>query len=119
MSALPPKADMDQSGCDVRFVPKADILRCGKDWRFKSPRRRTVPASPKSLTSVSFGLTASELSAATETSRVVLPCEAWFGRRRYWRNDHKDRHGSKGPTRASGTQDWHHRPDARNLYRLY
>jgi hypothetical protein len=27
MSALPPKADMDQSGCDVRFVPKADITR--------------------------------------------------------------------------------------------
>jgi hypothetical protein len=25
MSALPPKADMDQSGCDVRFVPEADI----------------------------------------------------------------------------------------------
>ena len=25
MSALPPKADMDQQGCDVRFVPKADI----------------------------------------------------------------------------------------------
>jgi hypothetical protein len=25
MSALAPKADMDQSGCDVRFVPKADI----------------------------------------------------------------------------------------------
>jgi hypothetical protein len=25
MSALPPKADMDQSGFDVRFVPKADI----------------------------------------------------------------------------------------------
>ena len=24
-SALPPKADMDQHGCDVRFVPKADI----------------------------------------------------------------------------------------------
>ena len=24
MSALPPKADMDQSGCDVHFVPKAD-----------------------------------------------------------------------------------------------
>ena len=30
MSALPPKADMDQSGCDVRFVPKADILQCVK-----------------------------------------------------------------------------------------
>jgi hypothetical protein len=25
MSALPPKADMDQHACDVRFVPKADI----------------------------------------------------------------------------------------------
>jgi hypothetical protein len=25
MSALPPKADMDQHGCDVRFVPKADV----------------------------------------------------------------------------------------------
>jgi hypothetical protein len=24
MSALPPKADMDQDGRDVRFVPKAD-----------------------------------------------------------------------------------------------
>jgi hypothetical protein len=30
MSALPPKADMDQSGCDVRFVPKADIGVVGK-----------------------------------------------------------------------------------------
>jgi hypothetical protein len=30
MSALPPKADMDQLGRDVRFVPKADIRRCGK-----------------------------------------------------------------------------------------
>src|SRR5215471_15527484 len=27
MSALPPKADMDQHGSDVRFVPKADIRR--------------------------------------------------------------------------------------------
>jgi hypothetical protein len=26
MSAIPPKADMDQCGCDVRFVPKADRL---------------------------------------------------------------------------------------------
>jgi hypothetical protein len=25
MSALPPKADMDQHGRDVRFVPTADI----------------------------------------------------------------------------------------------
>src|SRR6516165_839739 len=30
MSALAPKADMVEHGCDVRFVPKADILRCSK-----------------------------------------------------------------------------------------
>ena len=29
MSALPPKAEV-QHGRDVRFVPKADILHCGK-----------------------------------------------------------------------------------------
>ena len=37
MSALPPKADIDQSGRDVRFVPKADILRCGKECRYSIP----------------------------------------------------------------------------------
>jgi hypothetical protein len=30
MSALPPKADITGQQLDVRFVPKADILRCGK-----------------------------------------------------------------------------------------
>jgi hypothetical protein len=30
MSALPPKADIAERDRDVRFVPKADILRCGK-----------------------------------------------------------------------------------------
>src|SRR5215471_1141362 len=34
MSALPPKADIDQHRCDVRFVPKADILHCGKERRY-------------------------------------------------------------------------------------
>jgi hypothetical protein len=31
MSALPPKADIGTQYCDVRFVPKADILHCGGD----------------------------------------------------------------------------------------
>jgi hypothetical protein len=31
MSALPPKADMDQHARDVRFVPKADIMQCSKE----------------------------------------------------------------------------------------
>ena len=29
-----PKADMDQHGRDVRFVPKADITQCSRDWRY-------------------------------------------------------------------------------------
>jgi hypothetical protein len=28
MSALPPKADMDQHGPDVRFVPKSRLMQC-------------------------------------------------------------------------------------------
>jgi hypothetical protein len=30
MSALPPKAEMDQHGRDVRFVPKADSRTAAK-----------------------------------------------------------------------------------------
>jgi hypothetical protein len=30
MSALPPKADIARDRRNVRFVPKADILRCGR-----------------------------------------------------------------------------------------
>jgi hypothetical protein len=30
MSALPPKADIDERDCHVRFVPKADKARCKK-----------------------------------------------------------------------------------------
>jgi hypothetical protein len=35
MSALPPKADMDQSGCDVRFVPKADVASLNRSPRLR------------------------------------------------------------------------------------
>jgi len=34
MSALPPKADIVHGSGDVRFVPKADILRCGIQGRY-------------------------------------------------------------------------------------
>jgi hypothetical protein len=34
MSALPPKADIVHDGGNVRFVPKADILRCGEEHRY-------------------------------------------------------------------------------------
>jgi hypothetical protein len=34
MSALPPKADIVERDRHVRFVPKADILRCSKKSLF-------------------------------------------------------------------------------------
>jgi hypothetical protein len=34
MSALPSKADIAERRRHVRFVPKADILRCGKKRRY-------------------------------------------------------------------------------------
>src|SRR6516165_8718060 len=34
MSALLPKADMDQHGRDIRFGSKADIPRCNRDLRY-------------------------------------------------------------------------------------
>ena len=34
MSALPPKADIAERDGNVRFVPQADILRCGKERRY-------------------------------------------------------------------------------------
>jgi hypothetical protein len=49
MSALPPKADIAQRNSDVRFVPKADILRCGKNAVIRSPRQRGRDAKPEGL----------------------------------------------------------------------
>jgi len=40
MSAILPKADIRTDDQDVRFVPKADILRGGKKLVIQSPRRR-------------------------------------------------------------------------------
>jgi hypothetical protein len=45
MSALPPKVDMDQHDCDVRFVPKAGILHCSTERGYSitsSARARSV-----------------------------------------------------------------------------
>ena len=51
MSALPPKADIGTQPRDVRFVPKADIMRCSKtlfDYPslIEAPERRTELALP-------------------------------------------------------------------------
>jgi hypothetical protein len=45
MSALPPKADIHRRERHVRFVPKADIPRCGKKVAIRSPRQRGRVAS--------------------------------------------------------------------------
>jgi hypothetical protein len=39
MSALPPKADIAERECHVRFVPKADMVRCSKNAPIRSRRR--------------------------------------------------------------------------------
>jgi hypothetical protein len=36
MSALPPKADIGTQSRDLRFVPKADILRCSEERRYST-----------------------------------------------------------------------------------
>src|SRR6516164_2928693 len=45
MSALPPKADIGTHSRNVRFVPKADILHCGKERPYSitsSARARSI-----------------------------------------------------------------------------
>ena len=36
LSALPPKADIGTQSRDLRFVPKADILRCSEERRYST-----------------------------------------------------------------------------------
>jgi hypothetical protein len=43
MSALPPKADIGIQSRDVRFVPKADILRCSRKLAIRSTGRLFIP----------------------------------------------------------------------------
>jgi hypothetical protein len=44
MSALPPKADIDQHGRDVRFVPKADIMQCSNSRSIGTSTDEFLPA---------------------------------------------------------------------------
>jgi hypothetical protein len=45
MSALPPKADIAERDRNVRFVPQADILHCGRDGAIQSPHQQAAPAA--------------------------------------------------------------------------
>jgi len=46
MSALPPKADIAERDCHVRFVPKADVSRCSNSRAIRSLRRRASAVLP-------------------------------------------------------------------------
>jgi hypothetical protein len=43
VSVAPPKTDMDRRGCDVRFVPKADIIRRFSDGSDNTERQTDSP----------------------------------------------------------------------------
>ena len=60
MSALPPKADIAERNRHVRFVPKADIVRCGE--------RRRYSITSSALADVTSG---DENNAATTRSLKV------------------------------------------------
>src|SRR5215472_8441073 len=57
MSALPPKADIDRACRDVRFVPKADILQCGRNWHYSitSSARTSNEGRPYIMTDLISG----------------------------------------------------------------
>src|SRR6516164_3328400 len=85
MSALPPKADIGTQPRDVRFVPKADILRCEKNVVIRSPCRRGSGMRPGSgqevlWTSSDRRIACSSLSAEIRFTRPLVP---GVGRSRY------------------------------------
>jgi len=53
MSALPPKADIGAQSWNVRFVPKADILRCSKERRY-SITTSAIESTPSGISMPSW-----------------------------------------------------------------
>ena len=67
MSALPPKADMDQHGRDVRFVPKADI----QSVRFRHIRSRKSKLHLRLIATYRTGLAGLPQSIASGSLRSI------------------------------------------------
>src|SRR5215469_4297470 len=89
MSALPPKADMDQSGCDVHFVPKADIKRnCLRLISIKYKMRDLVDTPTgqrRAMAELATGKTHHRLLYALAAAAglglglaLIAFCDAWF-----------------------------------------
>src|SRR5262249_22219933 len=83
LSALPPKADMVQHDRDVRFVPKADKVRCSKQRpimvrkslsKFMGQQRTTSMAElGPSTSNTRLRVRYREIIALTPESRIALP----------------------------------------------
>src|SRR5215472_5879242 len=79
MSALPSEADMVQLNRDVRFVPKADILRCSRDWRY-SITSSAVASSvcgnirPNVLAALRLRVRSNFVGCSTGKSDGFVPC---------------------------------------------
>src|SRR5262249_27869349 len=66
MSALPPKADIRVRRSDVRFVPKADILRCSKKYLIGGSKKSVRHRNADCLGSL-------EVDEQVEPSRTARP----------------------------------------------
>jgi hypothetical protein len=79
MSALPPKADIEERDWYVRFGPKADILRCSRDWRY-SITSSAVASSvcgnvrPNVLAVLRFRTRSNFVGCSTGKSDGLVPC---------------------------------------------
>jgi hypothetical protein len=58
MSALPPKADIAERECHVRFVPKADVSRCSKATLYSITSSARSSKAGGTITPSAFRLTA-------------------------------------------------------------
>ena len=80
MSALPPKADIGTQSWNVRFVPKADILRRGKERRYSitSSAIDIMPAGmvrPSALAVVRLMTRSNLFDCSTGSSAGLAPLE--------------------------------------------
>ena len=87
MSALPPKADMDEPGCHVRFVPQADIGRCARPMSALTSTAdiaachfRTKCGSLRRLTRSTSSSTSVPRLPTPYTGQPALPFERQTGR---------------------------------------
>ena len=78
MSAIPLKADIDRKRRGVCFVPKADIPRCGRDWRYSITssavaRRVCGIVTPSALAVFEFTISSKRVGRSAGRSAGLVP----------------------------------------------